>query len=53
MKRLMIILTILNLMMFLVSCGQNMETAMADGGWQLQYLFGYECITNGKAIWCN
>lgn len=42
------IFTIINAI--IVSCGNN---AKAEGGYELQYLFGYKCITNGQSIWCD
>lgn len=46
---LMIALTIVNLL--IVGCGAL--EAEADGGYKLVNLFGYECITNNKSIWCR
>ncbi len=44
---LVIMVTILNLL--ISACG----TANANGGYRLEFMFGYDCITNDVSIWCD
>jgi hypothetical protein len=45
---LLLSITLLNL---LIACGNNQ--ANASGGYRLQNLFGYTCVTNDVSIWCE
>lgn len=51
-NKLLIALTLINF--FFVACGKIIPTAEADKNkFYKTELYGYDCITNGTALWCD
>ena len=48
-KLLMVNIFLVILNMLIVSCGE----VKASGGYRIEIMFGYTCITNDVSIWCD